>query len=84
MLGTDSNVSLYLYVSECGKGRRQAILGEHPSSYTDNGYGKIKTKGTQCVVLFNVLTLSAVLSSETRHVSINTPETGLQGVQRMP
>lgn len=45
-------MSLCLFVSERGKGRRQAILGEHPSSYTDNGYGKIKTKGTQ-VCCFN-------------------------------
>ncbi|XP_017287567.1 heterogeneous nuclear ribonucleoprotein L-like isoform X2 [Kryptolebias marmoratus] len=30
----------YLVRRERGKGRqRQAILGEHPSSYTDNGYG---------------------------------------------
>ena len=30
-----------LCVAERGKGRqRQAILGEHPSSYNDNGYGQ--------------------------------------------
>ena len=30
-----------LVVSDRGKGRkRQAILGEHPSSYNDKGYGK--------------------------------------------
>lgn len=32
---------LNVFVVERGKGRqRQAILGEHPSSYSDNGYGQ--------------------------------------------
>ena len=31
-------------VAERGKGRqRQAILGEHPSSYSDNGYGQCRS-----------------------------------------
>ncbi|KAI4813331.1 hypothetical protein KUCAC02_024663 [Chaenocephalus aceratus] len=34
----------YLVRRDRGKGRqRQAILGEHPSSYSDNGYGKMGT-----------------------------------------
>lgn len=49
-----SNVDVCFLVSvscfsDRGKGRqRQAILGEYPSSYSDNGYGETKTLHGSC------------------------------------
>ena len=62
-------------VSDRGKGRqRQAILGEHPSSYSDNGYGKTKIHTHTHTLRITLVTESAALHKAATSSTVPIPQ----------